>query len=269
MQRKMIPCIFHNLKHYDGHLIMQGLDKLPDHNITVIPNNMEKYISFSIRRKSSKYPLTLQFVDSFQFLNTSLQKLVENLETSKFNIMRKCISSAHMDLLFQKGIYPYEYMSSFHKFQDTQLPPRSAFYSSLTNETVSEAEYLHAQTVWEKFNIQNLGEYHDLYVKTDVILLADVFENFRQLTQRFYGLDAGHMLTSPSLAWQAALKMTDVKLDLFTDYDMHLLIEKGIRGGVSMISHRHSKANNPACPQYDPTKERKYITYLDANNLYG
>ncbi|GBM23420.1 hypothetical protein AVEN_188767-1 [Araneus ventricosus] len=266
-QRKMIPCIFHNLRNYDGHLIMQGLGKLQDHEIDVIPNNMEKYISFSIRRRKENH-VTLQFVDSFQFLNTSLQKLVENLDHSKFSIMQSCISSPHRDLLLKKGIYPYEYMSSFSKFVETQLPPRSAFHSSLVNEGISEADYEHAQNVWKCFNIKNLGEYHDLYVRTDVILLSDVFENFRKLTQNFYQLDAAHMLTSPGLAWQAALKMTDVKLDLFTDINMHLFIEKGIRG-VSMISHRHSEANHPQCLNYDASEANKYITYLDAINLYG
>ncbi|GBM66443.1 hypothetical protein AVEN_266969-1 [Araneus ventricosus] len=174
-----------------------------------------------------------------------------------------------MDILFQKGIYPFEYMSSFTKFEEIQLLPRSAFSSSLTNEVITEAEYEPVQTVWKSFNIENLGDYQDLYVKTDVILLVDVFENFRKLTQNFYHLDAAHMLTSPGLACQAALKMTNVKLDLFTDIDMHLFIEKRIRGGVSVISHRHSEANHSQCPNYDSAKDNKYITYLDANNFYG
>ncbi|GBM57424.1 hypothetical protein AVEN_24200-1 [Araneus ventricosus] len=183
--------------------------------------------------------------------------------------MRSCISSPHRDLLFQKGIHPYEYMSPFSKFEETELPPRSAFYSSLTNEVITEAEYEHAQTVWKSFNIRNLGEYHDLYAKIDVILLANVFENSRKLTLNFYQLDAEHMLTSPGLAWQAALKMTDVKLGLFTDINMHLFIEKGIRGVVSLIGHRHSEANHSQSPNYDSTKDNKYITYLVANDLYG
>ncbi|GBN55090.1 hypothetical protein AVEN_25253-1 [Araneus ventricosus] len=216
----MIPCIFHNLRNYDGHLIMQGLGKLQDHEIDVIPNNIEKYISFSIRRRKEN-PVTLQFVDSFQFLNTSLQKLVENLDHSNFSIMQRCISSPNRDLLLREGIYPYEYMSSFSKFEETQLPPRSTFHSSTVNEGISEADYEHAQNVWKCFEIKNLGEYHDLYVKTDVILLSDVFENFRKLTQNFYQLDAAHMLTSPGLAWQAAMKMTNVKLDLFRHVSVH------------------------------------------------
>ncbi|GBM31823.1 hypothetical protein AVEN_56923-1 [Araneus ventricosus] len=268
-QRKIIPCIFHNLKNYYCLLIMQKLEKLQDHKISVIPIRMEMYISFSIRRKMEKVNVTLQFVDSFQFLNTALQKLVENLYQSKFIIMQNCISLPHMDKLLKKGIYPYEYMPSFRKFEETQLPPRSAFYNSLTNDLITEAEYEHAQNVWKCFNIKNLGEYHDLYAKTDVILPADVFENFRKFTQNFYHLYAAHMLTSPGLAWQASLKMTVVKLDLFKDVNMHLFIEKVIRGGVSMISHRHSETHHPQCPIYVSSKENLYITYLDANNLYG
>ncbi|CAL1268473.1 unnamed protein product [Larinioides sclopetarius] len=152
-QRKMIPCIFHNLKNYDGHLIMQGLGKLQDHEIGVIPNTMEKYISFSIRRRMEN-PVTLQFIDSLQFLNASLQKLVENLYKSKFSIMENCVSSPHRELLLKKGIYPYEYMTSFSKFEETELPPRSAFYSSLTNEGITEEEYEHARNVWKSFNIK-------------------------------------------------------------------------------------------------------------------
>ncbi|GBN47955.1 hypothetical protein AVEN_10327-1 [Araneus ventricosus] len=168
----MIPCIFHTLRNYDGHLIMHWLGKLQDHEISVIPNTMEKYISFSIRRSKEKFPVTLQFIDSFQFLNTSFQKLVENLDKSEFTFMQSCITSPHSDVLLKKGIYPYEYMSSFDKFEETQLPSRSAFHSSLSNEGITEADYEYAQTVWKCFNIKNLGEYHDFYVKTDVIFFV-------------------------------------------------------------------------------------------------
>ncbi|GBN09741.1 hypothetical protein AVEN_109846-1 [Araneus ventricosus] len=114
--------------------------------------------------------------------------------------MRSCMSSSqHRDLLLKKGIYPYEYMSSFDKFEETELPPRSAFHSFLTNERITEAEYERAQNVWKCFNIKNLAEYYDLYVKTDVILISDVSENFRKLTQNLYNLDAAHMLTSAGL----------------------------------------------------------------------
>lgn len=119
------------------------------------------------------------------------------------------------------------------------------------------------------FQISNMGEYHDLYMETDVILLADVFENFRDLCLNIYGLDPAHFYTAPGLAWQAALKMTKVNLELFTDPDMHLFIERGLRGGISMISQRYAKANNPYLDDYDSSERNNYLIYLDANNLYG
>ncbi|GFX83941.1 uncharacterized protein TNCV_4286611 [Trichonephila clavipes] len=171
--------------------------------------------------------------------------------------------------MLHKGIYPYEYMDTFQKFNEGCLPSKEAFFSSLTNETVSDDDYAHCQNVWKSFNLKTLGEYHDLYVTSDVILLADVFQNFRQLCLNFYKLDPCHCYTAPGLAWQACLYMSRVKLELFTDLDMHLFVERGIRGGISMISHRFSSANNKYLDSYDENKPSKYILYLDANNLYG
>jgi hypothetical protein len=114
-----------------------------------------------------------------------------------------------------------------------------------------------------------MGDYHDLYVKSDVLLLANVFENFRNVCLKAYNLDPCHFYTSPGLAWQACLKMTEVELQLLTDPDMYLFIEEGLRGGISMISNRFSKANNPYVPDYDPDQDSSYLMYLDANNLYG
>ena len=267
--RKILPIAFHNLKNFDGHLLMQGLGKYKDHDIHVIPNTPEKYISFSIVKKMEKSPVTLQFIDSLAFLNASLQKLVDNLESDQFSILKSCFTSPNVDLLLRKGIYPYEYMDSPQKFNDVSLPPIEAFFSTLTNTGITAEEYDHAQSVWRAFGIHTMGEYHDLYVKTDVLLLADVFENFRQLTMTNYGLDAAHMMTAPGLAFQAALKMSGVELELFSDINMHLFIERGIRGGVSMISHRYSKANIPGRTGYDATEPNRHILYLDANNLYG
>jgi len=106
-------------------------------------------------------------------------------------------------------------------------------------------------------------------VKTDVALLADVFENFRNLCQEQYGLDPAHYFTSPGLSWDALLKKTGVELELFTDLEMHLFVERGMRGGISMVSKRYAKVSNPLVPDYDPSKPKKYIMYLDENNLYG
>ena len=169
----------------------------------------------------------------------------------------------------RKGVYPYEYMDSWQCFGEPRLPPKEAFYSKLTDEHISVEDYTHAQKVWNAFDCRTLGDYTDLYCRTDVLLLADVFETFRKTCQKQYGLDPAHYYTSPGLSWDALLKKTRVELELLTDYDQHLFIEKGMRGGISMVSKRHARANNPAIKGYDPEKPNSHILYLDANNLYG
>ena len=177
---------------------------------------------------------------------------------------------AKFKLLKRKGIYPYDYMDCFERLSETTLPPIESFYSELNKSGISEDNYTHAQNVWETFEMETLQDYHDLYLKTDVLLLADVFENFRDVCQENYGLDPAWYYTAPGLAWDAALKVTKVELELLADPDMLLMIEKGIRGGVSMISTRYGKANTPYMDDsYDPNQPTKYISYLDANNLYG
>ena len=151
-----------------------------------------------------------------------------------------------------------------------QLPPIEAFYSKLTDETITNKDYEHVQQVWNKFNCKTLGDYHDLYLKTDVVLLADVFQTFRKTCMGSYKLDPLHYYTTPGLSWDALPKNTKIDLELLTDIDMHLgLFEKGMRGGISMVSKRHAKANNPHTAKYKPDKENNYIMYYDANNLYG
>ncbi len=253
-----IPVVMHNFKGYDSHFIVQNLGKFKD-KISIIPNNMEKYMSLTIGR--------FRFIDSLQFMNSSLDNLVKN--TTNFYHLESEMKD-NIDLLKRKGIYPYDYMNSWDRFNETKLPEKTLFFSKLNNEHISIEDYEHAQTVWNTFKISNLGEYHDLYLKTDVLLLADVFENFRNLCLDYYKLDAAHYFSAPALAWDSALKMTKVKLELFTNPDMHLFIEKGLRGGISVISGRYSKANNKYMDDnYDPNETSKYITYLDANNLYG
>jgi len=142
--------------------------------------------------------------------------------------------------------------------------------NSILNDTdISEDDCKHAQKVWDAFKIRNLGEYHDLYLKTDVFLLADVFENFRETCLHRYKLDPCHYMSSPGLSWKVMLKMTKINLDLFSDIDIQLLVEKGLRGGISYIAHRYAKANNKYMRDYNPQDESSYLMYLGANNLYG
>ena len=232
-----------------------------DGTLSCIPNNKEKYISFSWRQ--------FVFKDSVQFLLASLDKLVKANPEESFKLTKKDYSQDEFNLLFRKGVYPYEYMDSWERFDDTALPPIEKFYSSLTDSHISKEDYEHATKVWNTFKCKTLGDYHDLYLKTDVNLLADVFENFRNICLKQYKLDPANYYTSPGLSWDALLKMTHVELELLTDYNMYLMVEKGLRGGISMVSNRYAKANNPLLEDFNPNEKTSYLMYLDANNLYG
>ena len=270
-----IPVIFHNLRGYDSHFIMQEIGAIVKNhtfknkkgeekqmNINAIPNNMEKYMAFMLGKH-------LTFLDSFQFMSSSLDKLASNLPREAFNYTSKQFKDKKFDLIARKGVYPYDYMDSFKKFDETRLPTKEDFYSILNNEHISDDDYKHAQKVWNEFNIDTMGEYHDLYLKTDILLLADVFENFRRTCLQYYKLDPCHYFTSPGLSWDAMLMMTGIQLELMTDIDMFHFIEKGMRGGISYIANRYGKANNKYMKEFDEKAPSKYIMYLDANNLYG
>ena len=158
-------------------------------------------------------------------------------------------------LLLRKGVYPYEDMDDWDRFNEEKLPNKSDFYSSLNMEDISEIDYRHALKVFNKFNIKNLGEYHDLYVQSDTISLADVFESFRNVCLNTYELDPAYFLSLPGLAWQACLKKTGLKLELISDIDMVLMIEKGVKEGICQSIFRNAKANNKYMIDYD---EKKY-----------
>ena len=269
-----IPVIFHNLRGYDSHFIMQEIGAIVKNhtyknkkgeekhmNINAIPNNMEKYMAFMLGNH-------LTFIDSFQFMSSSLDKLASNLPREAFKYTSEQYKGKKLDLMVRKGVYPYDFMNSFDKFNE-KLPNKEDFYSILNDEHISDKDYQHAQTVWNEFKLETMGEYHDLYLKTDIILLADIFENFRRTCLEYYKLDPAHYFTSPGLAWDSMLKMTDIKLELMTDIDMFQFIEKGMRGGISYIANRYGKANNKYMKEYNEKEPSKYIMYLDANNLYG
>ena len=269
-----IPVVFHNLRGYDSHFIMQEIGgnvsentylkdgKEIRMNINVIPNNQEKYMAFMLGDH-------LNFIDSFQFMSSSLDRLVYNPPKEALKYTAQEFHGQEFDLVSRKGVYPYDYMDSFDKFEDRQLPGKDEFYSTLIDENITDEDYEHAQKVWKTFKMNDMGDYHDLYLKSDVLLLADVFENFRKTCLQYYKLDPCWYFTSPGLSWDAMLKMTDIKLELMTDVDMFQFIEKGLRGGISYIANRYGKANNKYMKNYDEKAPSKYIMYLDANNLYG
>ena len=269
-----IPVIFHNLRGYDSHFIMQEIGAIVKNhayknkkgedkqtNINAIPNNMEKYMAFMLGNH-------LTFIDSFQFMSSSLETLVNNMPKESFKYTSEVFEGKEFDLMIRKGVYPYDYMDSFDKFNE-KLPSKEEFYSLLNDEHISDKDYEHAQNVWNTFYLNNMGDFHDLYLRSDVLLLTDVFENFRKIRLEYYKLDPCHYFTSPGLSWDAMLKMTNIKLELMTDIDMFQFIEKGLRGGISYIANRYGEANNKYMKTYDNKNTSKYIMYLDANNLYG
>ena len=231
-------------------------------NINCIPNNMEKYMAFMLGNH-------LVFLDSFQFMSSSLDNLTKNLPDDAFKYTKQEFKKEQFNLMKQKGIYPYDYMDSFNKFNETKLPNKQDFYSILNNEHISDEQYMLAQNVWNTFNLKTMGDYHDLYLKSDIVLLADVFENFRKTCLQYYKLDPCHYFSSPGLSWDAMLKMTNIKLELMNDIDMFQFIEKGLRGGTAYIANRFGEANNKYMKTYNEKLPSKYIMYLDANNLYG
>jgi hypothetical protein len=262
-RRKDIPVILHNLKGYDSHLIIKQASK-KFNTITCIPQTKDNMVTFNLDQ--------FKFIDSFQFMESSLETLVKNLKDKgidNFKHLQKYYSGNQLELLTRKGVYPYDYMNTFDKFDETELPTQNDFYSKLTKSHISNEDYEHAKSVWQEFNINNMGEYHDLYLKSDVLLLADVFENFRSTCISSYKLDPAHYCTAPSLSWDAMLFKTKVNLELLSDIEMYEFLEKGIRGGISVITHRHAKANNKYMSNYDEDKESSFITYLDANAMYS
>ena len=177
----------------------------------------------------------------------------EDNKIIKYNQGKKSIK------LLTKGVYPYEYIDNWERFNETSLPNKESFYSNLNMENIDDIDYRHGNNVFKRFKLKNLGEYHDLYVQSDTLLLADVFENFRNTCLKVYELDPAHFLSLPGLAWQACLRKTNIKLELLTDYDMLLMVEEGIRGGICHSIHRHAKANNKYMKNYDKNEESSYI----------
>ena len=284
---KKIPVIFHNLRGNDSHLIIKELSKF-DVKVSVIPNGLEKYMALTINKN-------LVFIDSMQFMNSSLNSLVKNLSDNDFKYLSEEFCGEFLELVKQKAVYPYKYMDSFKKFSENKLPDRCKFFGSLKDKCISEKDYLKANNIWNVFRMNTVGDYgmmgevsddgrsisrnvaslnilvhdvinllyHDLYLKKVVLLLADVFEKFINMCLDYYGLDPCHYFSCSVLSWDAMLKMTGIEFELMSDIDKHLSIN------ISYIAKRYSKANNKYMECYDSSKESKYITYYDANNLYG
>lgn len=281
-----IPVVFHNLSGYDAHFILKALDpsaKGQNMKFGGIPQSGDKFMSFSFRG--------LQFIDSLKFMNSSLDSLSQNLLKSGKNNFTNFLTHFKdktedvQTLLLQKGEFPYEYFNHPRVFKETSLPPIECFHSQLYDKDISHEDYQKALKVWNHTNCKSFKDYHDLYLVVDVLLLADIFENFRTLCLQQDGLDPVNYVSLPGYCmdsafifcgsrWDGNVGQSDnfpFCVDLFTrkQEDMYTFVEESIRGGVSMTPGRYSKANHKYLQDFDSNLISKYILYLDANNLYG
>ena len=232
----------------------------------------------------------LQFIDSYRFMGYSLSTLVNHLseintkehennfidKKQLYNPLIKIFYNAYQlskkdinkfALLLREGVYPYEYMDSWKRFNELIPSEEDSYYSKLNMKGITKEDIKHVKNVCDTFKIKTASIM--IYVQSDTALLADVFENFRDKCIEIYKIDPAYFLSAPGLIWQACLKMTGVELQLLTDMDMLLMFEQGIRGGVCQATYQYAKANNKYMTNYDEYKESSYLQYLDANNLYG
>ncbi|CAH1111573.1 unnamed protein product [Psylliodes chrysocephalus] len=265
----IVPVLFHNLSGYDAHFIVTDIATKMQGTIDLLPITKEKYISFT--KHVDKYPIQFRFIDSFRFMASSLDKLASYLPTyPNLKSQYSELPAEQFKLLTKKGVMPYDYIDSFKRFDEACLPSIESFYNKLEDKPCPRRLYQRAHNVWSKFNCQDLGDYVDLYMKTDILLLSDIFEEFRSSCHKTYGLDPAHYYTLPGFTWDAMLKHTRQELELLTDVDMFLFVERGIRGGLSQVcSKRRAHANNKYLPNYNSTKPSKFLMYYDVNNQYG
>jgi hypothetical protein len=291
IKNKMVSIIFHNFRGYDCKMIIEAVRDFPSIKFKPIMENSEKIKCMSMIW-GDKFQYKCKFIDSYMHMNTSLDELVQDLadykhdkisfteHISNTDITKLRTSfpavSAHLKndvqfkLILRKGVFPYEWFSSSDKLKHTELLDQNDFYSSLRQASISLDDYNFYLQVWQTFNMKTFKDYYDLYLLLDVLLLADVCRAHRELCMAEYGLDPFWFVSAPSLAWQAALKTTNVKLELLTNIDMYNFIQHGIRGGVSCVVNKYAEANNYYMQSlYDKDKNSTFIDYIDMNNLYG
>jgi hypothetical protein len=257
---RVVPVFLHNLTGYDGHFIVDELtrDQEKYGEVSILPTTTERYISFSVQR-NPELRLRVTFVDSYRFLARSLECLGRNLRPEDKRILRdEFPAELDFELVSGKLSFPYEWFQHIDQLQQTHLPTQSQFDNLYNDRKMSDDEYRRVQRVWCHFQLSSMRDMLLLYLKVDVCLLADVFEAFRVTCRRTYNLDPAHYLTAASLALDAALKFTNVRLDLLMSVDQVQFIERAIRGGVAQCSMRYAESSEDSC-----------IVDIDANNLYG
>ena len=248
-----IPFAFPNFINYDCHMFFKRLvdSKKDKVKFKIFPKTNEQYILV-------KYGC-IRFIDSYRFLSESLDKLVENLDEDNFEILKKKFADK-WQLLNKKLAYPYEY---FNSIEDYQKPvdnlKKEDFFSKLKNNYPDDEEIERTKQIIKLFDIRSGKELTKLCLKSDIILLADVFEKSFKVSTEEYGINPRYCVSLPGYTYQCALKYTDIKLQTLQDKDLILLIENNIRGGISSVMG----------DRYVKSDENKKILYIDATNLYG
>lgn len=266
----------HNATNYDMHIflkVLNGKDKRIK-GIQCVGQNTERFKVFQINR--------FKFLDSFAFLPCSLDSLTKNLVSGghSFNLLQKINlfdshENAKRELLLRKGVFCYDFVTGIKQMKQSLLPKKEQFFSSLTDEHISQDDYDHAEKVYEQFECENLADYMMIYLRLDCFLLAECFLNFRDDIMTQFQLDICRYLSLPSVSLDACLKLTKVKIEKLSNLEMILFVEKGIRGGFSFISERYCKSSKEisanAFNQLSPTEKKKQVSmlYIDRNNLYG
>ena len=275
----LISVFAHNAQSFDNSFLIKALNNIENVSFSALPRNSNKFISLSIEN--------FIFKDSFLFLNKSLDYLTKTIDDVD-RVSLKQEFGENYELLTKKGIYPYDYFDNIKKYNETKIPDHTNFKNKLNNnKNISNKEYKHAHNVfYVTFKCKNLLDYSILNLKTDVCHLADVFQKFSNFAYETYGLDCRYSYTLPGYSWQAMLKMTKIELDLISDQDMYLFLMDSIRGGITQVNKKYSKADNKYIRiQHNEwnnkkikkkfknklkTKDlNKYLLYLDSNNLYG
>ena len=296
-----IPVYAHNMSNFDSHVFTLELNgRGDDTDVTAIPNDSEKYVLSTLTKKvelgerttptGKIVPVTrelqLVFQDTMRHAPGKLDTLVRNLRDDQLVQLRKVFpKEEEFQLLKRKGIYPYEHMGRLDRINETKLPPIGAFDTTLGSgvvyecdkEDVSEIEavqirqedYDHAKKVFEVMKCKDLGDYTKLYCLVDTLLLADVFEAYREEGRGAYGLDPAYYATSPSLSIDDMLRMTKAEIELISDPEMYAICERGIRGGISVVCERLVEANNKYMDNFDPSLPLIFAQYLDVNSLYS
>ena len=274
LKRNILPVIFHNLKNYDAHLIIKhGIGKFKHWKLSVIAQSTEKFMTIRAKvpvgqsRNGKTIFFDIVFLDSFQFMSSSLSNLAQNLQllpvTEK---LKQDIPTLSTDVLRRKGVFPYTYFSSLQILDDTSLPSRDDFKNDLTNEECSEEDYAHAHRAWREFRCSTFKDYLLRYLELDVRLLSDVFEEFRHMSLQQDGLEPVHFVSLPGLSFMSAFKMTGETIHLLREPHLYNLFERGIRGGLTFVNQHHAQEE---IVRVGYKNMKKLLLYIDQNNLYG